>query len=138
MKLAEDAFGRCSRPGLTSDKPNYARDHCDGSYAIQRRRTVRCSLSERGVLYWQFVPHLFAWGGDQDHRPCPMEITYQLTRNVLAACVDDDGKLDRENAHALVIYDARNPAFHPDGPADVQWWAAVLALRYPRLLRRVS
>jgi hypothetical protein len=138
VKFAEDAFGRCSRPGLTPDKPNYERDHCDGSFAVQRGRTARCSLSERGIRYWQFVPHLFAWSGEQDHHPCPLELTYQLVRNVLAACVGEGETLDAENGHPLVIYDARNPAFHPGGAADVQWWATVRALRYPRLLRRVS
>jgi hypothetical protein len=38
----------------------------------------------------------------------------------------------------LTIYDARNSSFHPGGDADLQWWAAVRALRYPRLLRRMS
>lgn len=138
VKFGEGSFGRCSRPNLTPDKPNYERDHCDGSFAIQRGRRTRCSLSERGIRYWQFVPHLFAWNGEQDHYPCPLELTYQLARNVLAACVDEGGTLDTENGHALVIYDARNPAFHPGGEADVQWWAAVRALRFPRLLRRLS
>ena len=138
VKFGEGSFGRCSRPNLTPDKPNYERDHCDGSFAIQRGRRTRCSLSERGIRYWQFVPHLFAWSGEQDHYPCPLELTYQLARNVLAACVDEGGTLDTENGHALVIYDARNPAFHPGGEADVQWWAAVRALRFPRLLRRLS
>jgi hypothetical protein len=81
VKFGEEAFGRCSRPGLTPDKPNYMRDHCDGSFTIQRGRTARCSLSERGIRYWQFAPHLFAWSGEQDHLPCPLELTYQLARN---------------------------------------------------------
>jgi hypothetical protein len=39
---------------------------------------------------------------------------------VLAASLTDGGDLDPANGHALVIYDARNPAFHPGGPADEQ------------------
>jgi hypothetical protein len=38
----------------------------------------------------------------------------------------------------LVVYDERNPAFQPGGEADAAWWAAVRALRFPGLLRRVS
>jgi hypothetical protein len=49
VKFGEEAFGRCSRPGLTPDTPNYMRDHCDGSFTTQRGRTARCSLSERGI-----------------------------------------------------------------------------------------
>jgi hypothetical protein len=138
VKFTEAEFGRCSRPGLTEDKPNYARDHCDGNYTVQRKRKTRCSLSEQRIRYWDFVPHLFDWNAGQDHHPCPLESTYQLARNVLAACVGDDGTLNVENGHVLVIYDKRNPAFHPGGAADEQWWKAVRALRYPRLLRRVS
>jgi hypothetical protein len=67
-----------------------------------------------------------------------LDLTYQVVRNVLAACLADDGKLSTDRAHALVIYDARNPAFFPGGMADLQWWAAIRALRYPRLLRRIS
>lgn len=138
IKFAEETFGRCSRPALTPDKPNYTRDHCDGTFAVQRGRTARCSLSERGIGYWRFIPRIFVWSPDQDHRPCPLGLNYQLVRTVLAACVGDDGTLEIENSHALVIYDARNPAFHTGGDADAQWWATVRALRYPRLLRRVS
>jgi hypothetical protein len=138
VKFGEDEFGRCSRPRLTPDKPNYTRDHCDGSFTVQRGRKARCSLSERGIRYWEFLPQLFAWSGEQDHRPCPSDLTYQLARNVLAACVGEGDTFAIENGHVLVIYDSRNPSVHPSGAADVQWWAAVRALRYPRLLRRVS
>jgi hypothetical protein len=138
VKFTEPEFGRCSRPLLRPQDPSFARGHCDGSFTIQRNRTKRCSLSELGVNYWQFVPHLFVWTAEEDYRPCPLNFTYQLIRNVLAACVGDGAHLDTEKGHALVIYDARNPAFHSGGLADAQWWAAVRALRYPRLLRRVS
>jgi hypothetical protein len=37
-----------------------------------------------------------------------------------------------------VVYDRRNPAFQAGGDADKVWWATVRALRFPRLLRRVS
>jgi hypothetical protein len=73
-----------------------------------------------------------------DHRPCPLELTYQLVRNVLAAVVQDAEVLNPNIGHALVVYDARNPAFHPGGLADLQWWTTVSALRHPRVLRRVS
>ena len=43
---------------------------------------------------------------------CPLQGTYQLARNVLAACVQPDGTVDANSGHALVIYDDRNPAAH--------------------------
>lgn len=138
MKLAESGFGRCSRPSLRPDAANFGRDHCDGSYTRQRDRATRCSLSERGIGYWRYVPQLFDWSAEIDHRPCPLDLTYQLARNVMAACVRERGAIEIERAHALLVYDAQNPAFRPGGVADAQWWIAVRALRYPRLLRRVS
>jgi hypothetical protein len=138
VKFAEYEFGPCSRPGLRAVDRHYERDHCDGTYTVQRNRKARCSLSERGIRYWEFIPRLFDWRGDQDRRPCPLDSTYQLARNVLAACVGEDDGVDIENGHALVIYDERNPDFSPDGRAEEQWQTTTRALRHPRVLRRVS
>lgn len=138
VKLTEAEFGRCSRPRLKPAHPNYSRDHCDGSFSVQRGRRFRCSLSEIGVRYWNYVPHLFTWSGEEDHGTCPLAGTYQLVRNVLAASVGADGRFDPDQGHALVVYDARNPAFMPGGTADKAWQTAVGALRHPQLLRRVS
>jgi hypothetical protein len=138
VKFGEGGFGCCSRPTLTAAHPNYSRDYCDGNFVAQRDRSERCSLSERGVRYWEMIPHLFAWSAEEDHYPCPLAATYQLARNVLAATLAEDGGLKIDRGHALAIYDERNPSFHPGGEADLQWWAAVRALRYPRLLRRMS
>src|SRR5262249_38498788 len=111
-KFAEEAFGACSRPSLA---PTDGR-HCDGTYTIQGGRKARCSLTAIGVKYWTYVPTLFTWSAEDDHRPCPLAIPYQLVRNVLAACVSADGSIDPA-AHALVLYDARNPAFQGGGGA---------------------
>jgi hypothetical protein len=96
------------------------------------------SMTEINVRYWQYTAELFAWSPDIDHRPCPLDKTYQLARNVLAACVDQDGKLNINNGHALIIYDQRNPAFARDGMCDRQWRAAYEALRASNALRRLS
>jgi hypothetical protein len=138
VKFTEGEFGRCSRPRMRPEEANFARDHCDGSFSVQRDRQSRCSLSERGILYWQFVPQFFTWTATEDHHPCPLAFTYQLVRNVLAVCVGEDGVPTADGGHVLVIYDERNPAFQPGGEADAAWWAAIRALRFPRLLRRVS
>ncbi len=138
VKFTEAEFGRCSRPSLRSDVANYTRDYCDGSFSFQHGRVSRCSLSERGIRYWNFVPEIFSWSNAQDHLPCPLMASYQLVRNVLAVCIDDQGSLDPNRGHALVIYDARNPAFQREGAADLQWASTTRALRFPQLLRRVS
>jgi hypothetical protein len=133
VKFTEAEFGR-----LRPEEAGFAQDHCDGSFSVQRDRQSRCSLSERGILYWQFLPQFFAWSATKDHRPCPLAFIYQLVRNVLAVCVSEDGVPAAGGGNVLVVYDKRNPAFQPGGEADAAWWAAVRALRFPRLLRRVS
>ena len=138
-KFTEREFGRCSRPTLKPGKnPNYERDHCDGSYTRQRGRRTRCSLTEIGVRYWQYLPELFDWSAERDMELCPLDGTYQLARNVLAACVRPDGTVDTDGGHALVIYDDRNPEFLPGGKAGRQWEASTQALAGRPLLRRCS
>jgi hypothetical protein len=138
-KLAEADFGTCSRPRLREGRDdNYHSDHCDGNYVRQRGRTSRCSLTEIGVAYWEYVPELFDWPNDRDLCPCPVGITYQLVRNILAASVKPDGQLETSNAHVLVIYDARNPSFQNGGTAHAQWSKTRAALKDPNMLRSCS
>ena len=87
---------------------------------------------------WQYLPELFDWSADRNMNPCPLQGTYQLARNVLAACVQPDGTVDANSGHALVIYDDRNPAFLPGGEAARQWEAATGALVRRSRLRRCS
>jgi hypothetical protein len=137
-KLSEQVYGSCSRPRLGKKASNYDRDHCDGSYTPQRNRLERCSLSERGVRYWELIPQLFRWRNDADQSPCPINKTYQLVRNVLAACVHQDGKLYPENGHAVLIYDERNPEFQEGGKAFKAFEETRAALRNKGLLRKCS
>jgi hypothetical protein len=133
-KLTESEFGRCSRPLLARDNPS----HCDGSYRQQMERQHRCALSELGIAYWQHIPALFDWAADRDHVPCPVDATYQIVRNILAAVVTPDGRVDGDTGHALVVYDARSPAFARGGAARDALDIVYGALRYPEVLRMVS
>jgi hypothetical protein len=139
-KFSEQDIGTCSRPRLTPKNNNYEKDQCDGSYTIQRKRERRCSLSEIGVEYWEHIPSLFDWPGDENHIPCPLRETYQLVRNILAACVGDDGTLRPENGHAVLLYDARNPAFHKEGAGRVAYDAVKSGLKveYKDLMQRCT
>ena len=83
-------------------------------------------------------PEILSWDGANDLHACPLRDTYQLIRNVLAACVTRDGQVDMENAHTLIIYDARNPAFQEGGKGKLQWIAARSALMNPGNLRSCS
>lgn len=138
-KLTEPEFGKCSRPKLRDGRDsNYERDHCDGTYTRQRNRETRCSLTEIGVSYWTHLPQLFNWDAAKDLRPCPLRGTYQLARNVLAACVHADGRTDAASGHALIIYDERNPSFRMHGEAYLQLQEARQTVSDPVLLRSCS
>jgi len=139
-KLTEREFGTCS---MTRRKPT-DKQYCDGNYAQQAERIERCALTEIGVGYWRYIPELFGWPSDIDHRPCPFGFTYQLVRNVLAACIDEEGKIRTDLGHVLIIYDERNPAIGKagtkaeDDTCDRQWRTAYYALRERSILRRLS
>ena len=138
-KLTEPGFGRCSRPDLSPEDHRFI-DFCDGSYRVQGDRTTRCSLTERAIAYWRHIPSIMegGWEADRDHDPCPMDRTYQLVRNVLAAAVLPNGGIELEHAHALVVYDRRNPAFMKGGEGYLAISAVRAGLMNPGLLRSVS
>ena len=137
-KFTEREFGLCSRPSLRPGDASYSEQHCTGNYEVQRQRRNRCALTEIGIRYWDYLPHLFDWPADRDYAPCPFGDVYQLARNALAAVLMPNGKLDRSRGHALVVYDARNPEFQSSGRAERQWELTVAACRVPGLLRRLS
>lgn len=132
-KFMERDFGTCSRPRLSPSDAQY----CDGNYRVQGGRVDRCTLTEIGVRYWDYLPALFNWPADRDHNPCLFRDVYQLARNALAATLTSAGKLDYRG-HVLVVYDARNPEFQAGGKAKKQWALAIAARHMPRLLRRLS
>jgi hypothetical protein len=133
-KLTEKEVGTCSRPGKERTDPEY----CNGTYSKQRLRNARCSLTEIGVLYWQYIPQLFKWRADMDLTPCPLNKTYQLVRNILAVNVQPDGHISQNSGHAVLIYDERNPAFQNGGAGDIAYREVKAALRDSTLLRKCS
>jgi hypothetical protein len=130
-KLAEDKFGACSRPDLKVDDPQYLTDFCNESYTVQMNRAERCALTSKGIWYWEFVPQPTSWSADVDHVPCPLRSTYQIIRNLLAACVCPISRprLDLPNGHVVVIFDDRNPAFRQGGQAHSALLATKTGLR---------
>ena len=67
--------------------------------------------------------------------PCSLDGTDPRARHALTACVEPDGPVDADGDQALVIYDARHPAFLAGGEAAQQWKVATGA-RVRRPLRR--
>jgi hypothetical protein len=137
-KFTEAEVGPCSRPGLTEKNTNYEKEKCDGNYSIQRNRKKRCSLTELGIKYWEYIPKLFTWKDNEDIIPCPVNENYQLVRNILSIGVDIDGRLSDKQGYALLIYDERNPAFQPNGKGYKSFYLTRKALINPSMLRKCS
>lgn len=139
-KLAEDEFGTCSRPELPIDDPSYDTDFCDGTFTFQKNRSKRCPLTTKGIRYWDFVPELTYWPADRDHIPCPLRLSYQIIRTLLAACVNPDPspKCDIPNGHAVIVFDERNPAFMAGGKARTEYTTVKKNLADPSRLRECS
>lgn len=133
-KFGEPEFGTCSRvQSKKSETPI-----CNGSYTKQQGRLARCALTELGISYWDFIPELFDWDAARDWSPCPLLPSYQIVRNVLAAVVDCEGRVNPSNGHAVFVYDGRNPNYKPLGAADDQLQQAASACLVPGLIRRVT
>ncbi len=137
-KFTEVEIGTCSRPRLRPLDGNYESQHCDGTYSFQRGRNERCSLSELGIKYWDYVPSFFHWENDRDLNPCPLNKNYQLVRNILAAGIAADGKTSIKNGHAVMIYDERNPAFQTGGKGLAAYLETKKSLMQPKMLRKCS
>jgi len=137
-KLSEAEVGTCSRPRLSKKNTNFKTDFCDGSYSYQNGRQSRCSLTERDIKYWHYMPDLFSWTGDTDYNPCPLRMNYQLVRNILAACIRPDGTLRPEKGHVVLIYDERNPSFIDGGDGYKAFIDTKKALHDKGLLKRCS
>jgi len=128
-KLWEPDLGACSQVPKA----------CNGCYSSQTGRMpgYRCALTEKGIKYWDYIPQLFHWLSDVD-QPCPIWKPYQLVRNVLAASVDPiNGEISGANV-AVLIYDARNPAFSSGGNADKQFQCVQSALKNSISLKRTT
>ena len=138
-KLTEPEVGPCSRPKLRRDAPNYNDEFCDGRYVRQRNRKERCSLTHIGVKYWEFIPSFFKWDYLVDHDPCPLNQTYQLVRNVLAACMrpksGSEDKAVATDGRAVLLYDKWNPQFQEGGEGWRAFREVKEGLRNPSLLQ---
>ena len=137
-KFTESEVGTCSRPRLTKTASNFKSEYCNGTYSLQPERNKRCSLTQIGVLYWDYVPQLFEWENDSDHNPCPLNKNYQLVRNILAVGVMPDGNASSNGGHVVLIYDVRNPAFQENGNGLSAYVETKQALKKPTMLRKCS
>jgi hypothetical protein len=91
------------------------------------------TLTELDISYWKHAGRAFGWSADLDHRCCPLKDTYQIARNVLAACVTSDHQFDEKDGHALSIYDLRNPAMSNSGKCEFHTGLRLARVRESKL-----
>jgi len=134
-KLAEREIGPCSRPWWPKSTCR-----CDGAYVVRPESECpdRCPLTAKRIRYWELIPELFEWRNDEDHQCCPLSSTYQLVRNVLAACLGPGGGIDARRGRAVLLYDERNPEFQPSGKGRKAWETVKCALKDPSLLQQCT
>jgi len=80
---------------------------------------------------------LFLIDSGVDHVPCPLDVTYQLIRNLLGVCLLPDGSVTPDG-RVVLLYDRRNPEFQRAGQGDLAYEQVRAALREPNRLQRCS
>ncbi len=101
--------GQCSQAAVSRSGDR----QCDGSYVDQLNPRngvrARCTLTGKGIRYWEYIPKVFALDPAVDHKPCPFKgDAYQWMRNaVLAAAIGQHRDLQ---AVALAAF-ADHPTF---------------------------
>jgi hypothetical protein len=138
FKFIEKEIGTCSRTKISKSDSRYDEKICNGSYTRQQNRATRCSLTERGVKYWDYIPYFFNLDSETDLNPCPIASNYQLVRNILSAGVNLGGEASLINGYVVLFYDERNPEFIGDGKAITAYDNTLAQLKNPKMLRKCS
>jgi hypothetical protein len=82
--------GPCSQPQLISKGPHRGLKQCNGNYENQCNPvngvSNRCALTGKGIRYWDYIPEVFDFKAEANHRPCPFKGNwYQVMRNFVMA-----------------------------------------------------
>jgi hypothetical protein len=74
-KFKEEDGGPCSQTRALSSGANKGIVQCNGRHEIQhnpvKKSMARCSLTGKGIRYWEVIPELFLYRNDADYNPCP-------------------------------------------------------------------
>jgi len=89
-KFTEAGGGRCSQTDPIREGAHAGAIQCNGRYELQTNPVnqieSRCTLTGKGVRYWEFVQPTLGFNSAIDHAPCPfVGGNYQLMRNTVAA-----------------------------------------------------
>jgi hypothetical protein len=139
-KFTEPDGGACSQPVPIRKGSNTGLRQCNGNYQVQRdpisSKIGRCTLTGKGIRYWELVPQVLRIDPEIDHLPCPFDGGwYQWMRNLVsAAAMADESRL----SPAFVIVYADGPFAMPRKLRTESWreFTELLTTRVP--LRVVS
>jgi hypothetical protein len=74
-KFTEGDGGSCSQTKALPSGANKGMVQCNGRHEAQinpvTKSTARCSLTGKGIRYWEVIPELFVYRNDADYNPCP-------------------------------------------------------------------
>ena len=106
-KFSESEAGRCSQPKPLAKGAHEGVRQCNGNYEYQVNpgsgKAAWCSLTGKGIKYWEHIPKLFGVSPAEVHRPCPFaDSKYQWMRNVVACWAES--KAQRLTPVFLVVY----------------------------------
>ena len=123
-KFTESAGGACSQTKKLNRGKHKGEVQCDGNYEPQANPVnglrPRCSLTGKGIRYWDLIPDVFSYSAEEEYRPCPFAgAEYQWMRNIVLANVV--AKADGCRPAFVLMY-ADSPAFHiPKYIESVAW-----------------
>ncbi len=109
--------------------PELRRGRCAGGY-----RPDAC----RYAASWRDPGALSAWDAAQPVEPCPMAGPFVLARALLASTAPAPGGARAARRGAVLVYDARNPAFAAGSRADRLFAGLQQALPPAAILRRTT
>lgn len=83
-KFCETSGGPCSQ---TKRLKNRSFAQCSGNYELQKNPVnnveAKCSLTGKGIKYWDFASEIFSLSPNEDYYPCPFKgEAYQFMRNI--------------------------------------------------------
>lgn len=108
-KFGEIDSGSCSQPHSQPLR------QCNGNYELQENpvngKTARCTLTGKGIRYWDVIPSIFRLETEEDHTPCPFEGSwFQLMRNLVLA--EEMRRIKNCQSSFVIVYaDHPNLAF---------------------------
>lgn len=128
--------GSCSQTRKLTKGPAKGLRQCTGRYALQAHPVSRvassCTLSGKGIRYWDVIPRVFALDPQAVHDPCPFRgETFQWMRNMVLA--DELGRHHGKAARCLIAC-AAGGGFPTEGKArDWNWLPPIAEAATPPL-----